>query len=76
MTKNAALAGMVTGAVTVLLWIYLPLTINGQSLSSLMYEIVPGFILCSLVIYVVSTLSPQDNSEVLARHDEMLKHHV
>ena len=76
MTRNGALAGMVTGAVTVLLWIYLPITINGQSLSSVMYEIVPGFILCSLVIYVVSKMAPQDDAEVLAKHDEMLTHHV
>jgi SSS family solute:Na+ symporter/sodium/proline symporter len=76
MTRNAALAGMVTGAVTVLLWIYAPLTINGQSLSSVIYEIVPGFILCSLVIYVVSIIAPQEDTKVLATHDEMLTHHV
>ncbi|MFT5759431.1 MAG: sodium/proline symporter [Alteromonadaceae bacterium] len=76
MTRNGALAGMVTGAVTVLLWIYVPITINGESLSSMMYEIVPGFILCSLVIYVVSTMAPQDDAKVLAKHDEMLTHHV
>ena len=76
MTKNAALAGMITGAVTVLLWIYAPITINGQSLSSVMYEIVPGFILCSLVIYVVSIIAPQEDTQVLATHDEMLTHHV
>jgi sodium/proline symporter len=76
MTRNAALAGMITGAVTVLLWIYAPLTINGQSLSSVIYEIVPGFILCSLVIYVVSIIAPQEDSKVLATHDEMLTHHV
>jgi SSS family solute:Na+ symporter/sodium/proline symporter len=76
MTKNAALAGMIAGAVTVLLWIYAPITINGQSLSSVMYEIVPGFILCSLVIYVVSIIAPQEDTQVLATHDEMLTHHV
>lgn len=76
MTRNGALAGMVTGAVTVLLWIYAPITLNGHSLSSVMYEIVPGFILCSLVIYVVSKMAPQDDAEVLAKHDEMLTYHV
>ena len=76
MTRNGALAGMITGAVTVLLWIYLPFTINGQSLSSLMYEIVPGFVLCSLVVCIVSNLSPQDDSAILAKHDEMLTHHT
>jgi len=76
MTRNGALAGMITGAVTVLLWIYAPITIHGQSLSSVMYEIVPGFILCSLVIYVVSNMSPQDNEKVLAKHDKMLTYHI
>lgn len=76
MTRNGALAGMITGAVTVLLWIYIPITINGQSLSSIMYEIVPGFILCSLVIYVVSKNAPQDDIDILAKHDEMLTHHT
>jgi SSS family solute:Na+ symporter/sodium/proline symporter len=76
MTKNGALAGMITGAVTVLIWIYAPITIDGQSLSNVMYEIVPGFILCSLVIYVVSNMSPQDDARVLDKHDEMLTHHM
>lgn len=75
MTRNGALAGMITGAATVLLWIYAPITINGQSLSAVMYEIVPGFILCSLVIYIVSVISPQTDSDILAKHDEMLTHH-
>jgi len=74
MTRNGALAGMISGAATVLFWIYAPITINGQSLSSVMYEIVPGFILCSLVIYVVSMMAPQSDAKVLAKHDEMLTH--
>lgn len=54
MTRRAALGGMIVGAVTVLLWIYLPVTINGESLGSWMYEIVPGFILSSLTILILS----------------------
>ncbi|WP_114324673.1 sodium/proline symporter PutP [Candidatus Colwellia aromaticivorans] len=75
MTRNGALSGMVTGAATVLFWIYAPLKIDGQSLSSIMYEIVPGFILCSLVIYIVSNMSPQSDAAILAKHDEMLTVH-
>jgi sodium/proline symporter len=75
MTRNGALSGMITGAATVLFWIYAPISIDGQSLSSLMYEIVPGFILSSLVIYVVSHMSPQSDTAILAQHDEMLTHH-
>ena len=54
MNRNGALAGMITGAVTVLFWIYTPITINGQPLSSIIYEIVPGFILCTTAIVAVS----------------------
>jgi SSS family solute:Na+ symporter len=54
MNRQGALAGMLTGAAVVLLWIYLPVTINGQTLSSLMYEIVPGFICSTLAIWGVS----------------------
>ncbi len=75
MTGNAALAGMITGAATVLLWIYLPITIDGQPLSSVMYEIVPGFISCSLVIYLVSSVAPQKDAKILAKHQQMLNHH-
>ena len=76
MTRNGALAGMITGAATVLFWIYAPITIEGQSMSSVMYEIVPGFILSSIVIYIVSSLSPQDDIEILTKHEEMLSHHA
>ncbi|WP_353537793.1 sodium/proline symporter PutP [Colwellia sp. KU-HH00111] len=59
MNRNGALAGMVTGAVTVLVWIYAPYTINGQSLSATIYEIVPGFVLSTLVIVLVSKSTEQ-----------------
>ena len=59
MNRNGALAGMVTGAVTVLIWIYAPLTINEQSLSATIYEIVPGFILSTMAIVLVSNATGQ-----------------
>jgi sodium/proline symporter len=75
MNRHGALAGMITGAITVLVWIYAPFTINGQAPSAVMYEIVPGFILCSLVIYLVSNLTAKVEPEVTDKFDEMLKHH-
>ncbi len=66
MTRTAALAGMITGAVTVLVWIYAPIQINGQSLSQWLYEIVPGFVMNTLVIIVVSQLKPQQQEQVKA----------
>ncbi|KGJ90844.1 sodium/proline symporter [Colwellia psychrerythraea] len=75
MTRNGALAGIISGAVTVLIWIYAPITIDGQSLSALMYEIVPGFIVCSIAIFIVSKLSPQIETSIGTTFDEMLEHH-
>ncbi len=75
MTRNGALAGIISGAVTVLIWIYAPFTIDEQSLSAWMYEIVPGFIVCSLAIYLVSKSSPQVEEHIVDKFDEMLTHH-
>lgn len=75
MTRNGALAGIISGATTVLIWIYAPFTIDGQSLGKVMYEIVPGFIVCSMAIYIVSKLSPNVEKEIESKFDEMLTHH-
>lgn len=77
MTRRAALGGMIVGAVTVLLWIYLPVQIDGQSLSSWMYEIVPGFILSSITIIVLSKSGkPRDGVvEIFDAFENQLKSH-
>ncbi|HEX2803514.1 MAG TPA: sodium/proline symporter PutP [Sphingomicrobium sp.] len=54
MTRNGALAGIVAGAVTVLFWIYAPVLPDGAALSSVLYEIVPGFFACGLAAILVS----------------------
>ncbi|RED15566.1 sodium/proline symporter PutP [Parasphingopyxis lamellibrachiae] len=59
MTRNGALFGMIAGAATVLFWIYTPVLANGATLSSLIYEIVPGFIVCGLVAILVSLFGRQ-----------------
>ena len=58
MSRAAAITGMISGAATVLIWIYAPITIGGQSLSSIIYEIVPGFVVSSLSILLVSSIWP------------------
>lgn len=75
MTRNGALTGMISGAATVLFWIYAPIEIDGQSLSSIMYEIVPGFIVCSLAIYFVSKASGDVDDKMQSQFNEMLTHH-
>jgi SSS family solute:Na+ symporter/sodium/proline symporter len=75
MNKQGALAGMLTGAFTVLFWIYAPITIGGESLSSTMYEIVPGFILATIAIVVVSKFTADPDESVEQMFDDMLEQH-
>ena len=63
MTRGGALAGMIVGAVVVLVW-------NHYGWLGL-YEIIPGFILGALAIYVVSVLSPEPAVEVTEVFDDV-----
>ena len=71
MTLAGAISGILVGAATVLFWIYAPITVNGESLGSLMYEIVPGFILCTLTILLVSRYTEPPEEAILAQFDEV-----
>jgi sodium/proline symporter len=75
MNKQGALAGMLTGAITVLIWIYAPITVGGELLSSVMYEIVPGFILSTIAIVVVSNFTTAPDESVEKMFDEMIVQH-
>ncbi|ETD72586.1 proline:sodium symporter [Pelistega indica] len=59
-TAIGALAGMIVGAVVVVFW----KDVSGSAL----YEIVPGFIACSVVLYVVSLMG-KPPAEVVQRFD-------
>lgn len=63
MTRNGALAGIVVGGMTVLIWKQLALF--G------LYEIVPGFILSCVAIYVVSILDTPPAQEILDKFEEV-----
>ena len=52
LTPKAAIAGIISGAATVLFWIYAPVLADGGTLSSVLYEMLPGFIVSSIVIWV------------------------
>jgi Na+/proline symporter len=71
MTKYGALAGIIAGAVTVLIWVYAPLGKGGQSLSDWMYEMVPGFTIGLLAIVGVSLLSPDPSKSITSKFDEV-----
>jgi len=70
MTKQGALAGMSVGAGTVLVWLYSPLTITGQSPSSVLYEIVPGFMFAFVATIIVSLIT-KPQAELDERHKAM-----
>ncbi len=61
-TREGVLAGMIVGAVTVIAWIML-------GLGATMYEIVPGFILSSLSIWLVSRMTAAPSTEIEAQFD-------
>ncbi|KGG85899.1 proline:sodium symporter [Comamonas thiooxydans] len=63
MTRNGALAGMVVGAVTVLVWQHY------QWFK--LYEIVPGFAFSAIAIIVVSLLDKAPSATITAKHREM-----
>ncbi len=69
MTRTGALAGMIVGAATVLVWIYAPIGPNGAPLSSVIYEMVPGFLLSFATILVVSLLGPKPPAAVTETFD-------
>ena len=60
-----ALAGIIVGAVTVIIWI------SNEALKGLMYEMIPGFILSFAAIIVVSILTAKPSTEVDTEFDEM-----
>ncbi|MFA5685384.1 MAG: sodium/proline symporter PutP [Lysobacteraceae bacterium] len=62
MTRDGAIAGMLAGALTVLLW---------KHAGSALYEIVPGFIVATLAIVVVSLLGKAPSSAMLAQHEQV-----
>lgn len=67
LTTWGALSGMVIGTITVIIWG------NNDYLKGLMFEIVPGFILCLLFAVVVSIFTYRHNTEIEREFDETIK---
>ncbi|OAN10931.1 sodium:proline symporter [Photobacterium jeanii] len=70
MNRNGALAGIVVGAMTVVIWKQL----NGGIFD--LYEIVPGFIFATVSIVAVSSLTGKPSKEVQAQFDQYEKNLV
>jgi SSS family solute:Na+ symporter/sodium/proline symporter len=73
MNQWGALAGMITGALTVLVWIYGPFRVNGQTLDQWLYAMVPGVIVSAVAIVLVSRLTAAPKVAVADQFDQMLK---
>ena len=69
---HGALAGIISGAVTVLVWDYLPI-INGQTIGAAtgLYSLVVGFAISFVVIVVVSLLTPAPSAEMLKEFEDV-----
>ena len=65
MTKWGALAGMIVGAVTVLIWA------NVKILAEFMYEMIPGFFLSLLAVVAVSLLTKKPDESIDQQFDQM-----
>ena len=62
MTRNGALAGMITGAVVVIAW---------KELGLPLYEMVPGFLMATLAIVIVSLMGRAPSPEIQTRHQQV-----
>ena len=61
MTRNGALIGMLVGAVTVVVW--------KEFIGLGLYEIIPGFLLASIAIYVVSLMGAEPSASIQQRFE-------
>lgn len=76
LTRDGALIGMIVGALTVLIWLYVPIlpTENGPVvLESLIYAMIPGFLLSGLSAMAVSLLGRSVKPSVTEGFDAMSK---
>ncbi|MBH0008942.1 sodium/proline symporter PutP [Salinibacterium sp. SWN1162] len=67
LTAPGAIAGMIAGAVTVVIWG------NSDALSGVMYEIVPGFILNLVIAIVVSLLTFKHSDNIVTEFDSAVE---
>lgn len=71
-TLSGAISGMATGALTVIIWDYIPL-VNSQTLyaATNLYSLVVGFGLALIVNVIVSLLSKKPSKEIMDEFDSI-----
>jgi solute:Na+ symporter, SSS family len=65
MTKWGALAGIIVGAITVLVWVQFP------DLKAEVYEMIPGFFLSLLAVILVSLITKDPSNKVQNQFEDM-----
>lgn len=80
MSRAAAIAGMVSGAVVVLFWLYAPITVmwdgSQTNLSGVVYELIPGFIASCIAILVTDAVTAAPEGKVKETFETMEKEMV
>ncbi|MCL1993266.1 MAG: sodium/proline symporter [Spirochaetes bacterium] len=75
---QGALAGIITGGLTVITWVYVPLVSTAAGLVTLnaatgLFALVPGFTLSFIMIIIVTLLTKEPSKEVQADFETSLK---
>ena len=67
------MAGIATGALTVIVWDYIPL-VSGATLGTVtgLYSLAIGFALSLLAIVIVSLVTPAPSDEILQEFDDVV----
>lgn len=71
MNRNGALAGMIVGALTVIIWVYGGFEIGGQPANDAIYSILPGFALSFITTIVVSLMTAPPPAYIVEKFEEM-----
>ena len=69
---QGAVAGIASGALTVILWDYIPL-VGGQTLGSMtgLYSLAVGFVISLAAIVIVSLVTPAPTAEMIEEFDDV-----
>jgi SSS family solute:Na+ symporter/sodium/proline symporter len=73
MNHLGALAGMIVGAVTVLLWVYGPWHVGDVPLHEYLYAIVPGVLMSTVAIWLVTMITAEPETAVQHQFEQMLE---
>ena len=70
--RQGAIAGMLGGGLTVIVWDYLPL-ISGKTIGSAtgLYSLIPGFAIGLAAMVIVSLVTPEPSEEIVREFDEV-----